>query len=428
MPDRRAGGILLVHTAVFPSLRRRAAERASSRRRRVASLLAATLALGSVATLATLTGPAQAAERGSQAGATHARKAYSPTTGVMFNDPLGSTADKRRLVDHVINTINSTPPKSLIRMAVFSFADPAVANALINAYHRGVRVKLIFSDNTVYGPMRHLQQVLGGNRSAKSFAYWCTQSCRGPKGQMHAKYFAFRRAGSSEFVTMVGSVNLTRYNAEKQWNDLYTVSDDKSYYAAYNRWWKQLKVDQPIAQPFSSRVVGLNNVEMTPLDPTLTPDPVLDALSRVQCLVPKTSIDPTWPDPSTMVPTRILVSAHAWNGDRGRNVAFKIAELQRSGCQVQVLYGVGTGSAVTSILAAAGVALSGGTHKGIRTHQKVMVIAGGYDGIPSTYRAWTGSHNWSDRALQRDDLIVRIDNPQLAEQYVYLFDQMWALA
>lgn len=392
--------------------------------RRGARLATAVAALSVLIAAALPGGTAQAADRKQPTPPA----SYTPVTSVMFNNPLGSVAEQRVLVNHIIATINSAPRNSLIRMAVFSFADPAVADALVKAYQRGVRVRLIFSDNRVYPPMKRLQQVMGANPNARSYAFWCDQSCRGSKGQMHAKYFSFNKAGTARYVTMVGSVNVTRYNAEKQWNDLYTVSDDKDYYKAYNRWFAQLKKDTPQAQPFSSRVAGLNQVEMTPLDLSTTPDPILDALSRVRCLVPQVEIDPTWTDPTTMVPTRILLSAHAWNGERGKAIAFKVGELARSGCQVKVLYGVGTGPAVTSILAGSGAEVSPGNHKGIRTHQKMMVIAGGYDGLASTYRAWTGSHNWSDRALARDDLIVQISNPQIAEQYAYQFDLMWSRA
>ena len=394
----------------------------SVRRRRLATAVAGLAVLVAAA----LPGGTARAVEGKSAPTPPA--SYTPVTSVMFNNPLGTAAEQRVLVDHIIATIDSAPKNSLIRMAVFSFADPAVADALAAAYQRGVRVRLIFSDNVIFEPMKRLQRLMGSNPYARSYAFWCDQSCRGAKGQMHAKYFSFNRAGTARHVTMVGSVNVTRYNAEKQWNDLYTVSDDQDYYKAYNRWFAQLKKDTPQTQPFTSRIAGLNQVEMTPLDLSITPDPILDALSRVRCLVPQVEIDPTWTDPTTMVATRVLLSAHAWNGERGKSIAFKVAELARSGCQVKVLYGVGTGPAVTSILTTSGAEVSPGNHKGIRTHQKMMVIAGGYDGIASTYRAWTGSHNWSDRALARDDLIVQINNPQIAEQYAYQFDLMWSRA
>jgi phosphatidylserine/phosphatidylglycerophosphate/cardiolipin synthase-like enzyme len=66
-----------------------------------------------------------------------------------------------------------------------------------------------------------------------------------------------------------------------------------------------------------------------------------------------------------------------------------------------------------------------GQHPGIRTHQKVMIVSGGYDGEPSTVRAWTGSQNWSTRATHRDDLIVRVDDQAEAAAYEKRFLWMW---
>ena len=178
---------------------------------------------------------------------------YSPQTGATFNDPTGGVWAKGRIINHIVKTINSTPPRSVIRMAVFSFAHPDVADALVAAYHRGVRIRLVFADENIYDPMRRLQRLLGSSPTGRSFAVICSDSCRGISGQMHAKYFSFRRAGTSEFITMVGSVNLTRYNAERQWNDIYTSVGDRAFYNAFGRWFGQLKNDSPVDPSYMVR-------------------------------------------------------------------------------------------------------------------------------------------------------------------------------
>jgi phosphatidylserine/phosphatidylglycerophosphate/cardiolipin synthase-like enzyme len=86
---------------------------------------------------------------------------------------------------------------------------------------------------------------------------------------------------------------------------------------------------------------------------------------------------------------------------------------------------VGYGPAVNSILANAGVPVSAGTHPGVHTHQKLLVISGGFDAVPRTTRVVTGSSNWSDRALNRDDIVVQIDDDAVGAQYVANFDYMW---
>jgi len=38
---------------------------------------------------------------------------------------------------------------------------------------------------------------------------------------------------------------------------------------------------------------------------------------------------------------------------------------------------------------------------------------------------WTGSHNWSDKALKRDDVLMRIDSAEAVAQYDANFEDMW---
>jgi phosphatidylserine/phosphatidylglycerophosphate/cardiolipin synthase-like enzyme len=83
------------------------------------------------------------------------------------------------------------------------------------------------------------------------------------------------------------------------------------------------------------------------------------------------------------------------------------------------------GAAVKSILKNNGVPVRKGHNRGIRTHQKVMMVDGAFGDDLETVRAWTGSQNWSDRAAHRDDLIVQLNDEAEAQQYVDRFLWMW---
>lgn len=379
----------------------------------VAALVAGTVGLSAPATDAATASP--------RARVGH----YVPPSGPNFNNPIGRPGQQRKLLRQVIRTTNSAPPGSVIRMAVFSFGDGQTADALIAAYHRGVRVKLVFAGENVYPAMARLRDALGTDTSNPSFVVICQNSCRGDAGQMHAKYFSFTRAGSARWITMVGSVNLTKHNAQDQWNDLYTRVGDHPYFRAYGRWFGQLKRDQPVARPYVHKSVGSNDIRMTPVDLDDDADPILLALDRVRCKVPMGEIDPDSATPDEEVRTSLYISTHAWNGERGKSVAWKVAGLRGDGCDVKVFFGTGMGAAVKSILRHHQVRLRKGHHQGIRTHEKVMMVDGGFGDEPSTVRAWTGSQNWSDRALHRDDLIVRIDDEAEASAYTKRFRWMW---
>lgn len=354
-----------------------------------------------------------------------AGRQYAPVTGARFNNPLGSPAKQRRLLTQLIRAVDHSPPGAIIRMAVFSFADPATADALIAAHRRGVQVRLIVSGNHEYPAMVRVRKVLGSDPDARSFTVYCSSSCRGSAGQMHAKYFSFGRTGAARWVTMVGSVNVTRNNAENQWSDLYTVADDRGYFRAYLRWFKQLKQDTPREDPYVVKRAGSNEIHFTPVALKQHPDPVLEALEPVVCETRQGDLDPDSPKPDAIVATSVMISAYAWNGERGKRVARKVARLVDAGCVVRVFYGTGTGGAVRAILTNNGARMRTSRDSGVTTHEKLMVISGAYGDQLQTTRAWTGSHNWSSRALRRDDLIVRIDEESLAEQYAAGFGRMW---
>ena len=387
-------------------------------------------AVVSGAVLAALALVPGAAAPASSSPAAHVAKqarasSWVPPSGATFNNPIGTPAQQRKLLRQVIHTTNSAPAGSTIRMAVFSFGDPQTADALLAAYRRGVVVKLVFAGENVYPAMARLRDALGTDTSKPSYVVICQNSCRGEKGQMHAKYFSFTRSGAAKWVTMVGSVNLTQFNALDQWNDLYTRVDDRPYFRAYGRWFGQLKNDVPVAKEYLHKATATTDIRMTPLDLKVDADPITDALAKVRCEVTMGELDPDSKTPDEIVASHVYVSTHAWNEERGKRIAWQVVGLAAAGCQVQVFYGTGMGAAVKSILENNGVELRKGQTKGIRTHMKVMMVDGAFGDELDTVRAWTGSQNWSDRAANRDDLIVQVNDEAEAQRYVDRFVWMW---
>ncbi|MGI8900089.1 MAG: phospholipase D-like domain-containing protein [Nocardioides sp.] len=354
---------------------------------------------------------------------------YTPTTGAIFNRPIGSNAEKRAIFRHVNKTIEAAPAGSTIRFAVYSFAEARTADRLVAAHQRGVRVQVIFNDHKIYGPERRLQKVLGSNPRARSFARSCEGSCRDGKGNMHQKVFLFTRAGGAEHVVMVGSNNMTRNNAVNQWSDIYTVVGDPALFWTYAGVFDQMKLDVPQKTPFIQAEINGYGPQFYPrVETTQLDDPIYLALSQITCLGAAEGYGDlvTLPDGTTQRVTRIRISHHAWNGDRGRYLAVKVAELKRAGCDVRVIAGVGIGGVVKNILARALIPMSTGTVKGVRTHQKLMTVNGVYAGNPAATVVWNGSHNWSDGALNRDDVVLRVNTPEAYAQYNANFEDIWA--
>jgi hypothetical protein len=230
---------------------------------------------------------------------------------------------------------------------------------------------------------------------------------------MHSKVFLFSRAGRAGRITMVGSNNMTSHNAERQWSDLVTMTDNRLMYRPFRRWFEQLKWDRPVADPRIATASPRHLALMMPQDPAKYGDPALKALAPVAC--------PDAPAPRT----RIAISAHAWYGPRGQAIANRVAHLSENGCRVKVFYGEAFGSEIEKTLRRSGVALRTSRHRGIKTHHKLLIVRGRYGGNDRAAFVWTGSHNWSPWALKIDDVILRTSKLAVVNQYVRHFEYMF---
>jgi phosphatidylserine/phosphatidylglycerophosphate/cardiolipin synthase-like enzyme len=356
---------------------------------------------------------------------------YTPATGATFNRPVGTQAEQRAIFRHINNTIDATPPGATIRFAVYSFAEKATATRLINAHQRGVNVQMIFNKHTVYPQETRLQRALGTNAAKRSFAIFCEKSCRGDKGNMHQKVFLFSKAGQAENIVMVGSNNMTRNNAVNQWSDVYTVADDPALYFTYSGVFEQMKADRAQLRPYIAATVNDYGPEFYPY-PRVTQanDPLYQALSKITCTGAaegygtETTVDADEDGVLDRV-TALRLSQHAWNGDRGIYLAQKVSELKRAGCDVKVIAGVGFGRVVKNTLIRNKVPMNPGKVKGKHTHQKAFFVSGVFDGDPASARVWTGSHNWSDGALRRDDAVLEVTGLDAYNQYAANFEDIW---
>jgi phosphatidylserine/phosphatidylglycerophosphate/cardiolipin synthase-like enzyme len=292
-------------------------------------------------------------------------------------------------------------------------------------------VQMIFNGHEAYPQEKRLQSELGTNPRRASFAMFCAKSCRGDGGQMHQKVFLFSNAGRAENIVMVGSNNVTRNNAENQWSDMYTVVGDAALYFTYAGVFDQMKTDLPRRNPYISATVNGYGPQFYPA-PAVTQDtdPLYAELSKISCLGAAegygtdTLVDSDGNGTTDRV-TAVRLSQHAWNGARGVYLAQKVAELKQDGCDVKLIYGTGLGAVVRNVMARAQVPMSPGRVKGVRTHQKLLTVSGVYDDNPASAFVWTGSHNWSDRALKRDDAVLEIPGLEAYNQYLANFEDIW---
>lgn len=352
----------------------------------------------------------------------------APETGghASFNDPTGDHDQQFALVERIDRAIDSASSDATIRLAAYSFAMPSTSRALIRAHSRGVDVRVVVDDHSArWGSVKRLEKVLGTDTSRASFLKVCRLSCRGGRGNQHAKFVTIsdgtwgRQGKLHDNLVLVGSLNLTNYSSQRQWNDLYMASDREAHDQLADVF-RRLVDDKPQSRLRLRETRTGFETDVAPYRvSSRSDDPIESRLARVHC---KGTSLVSGEDGRTV----IRIAMHAWNGDRGIVLARQVARLHDRGCDVKVLYGVGMGRVVATILRDAGVPIrdSAGA-EGRRVHHKVMVLSGVLGRQKDANYVWTGSHNWSDRSLRNDEIMFRISGRNLVQAYLANFREIW---
>ena len=389
--------------------------------------------------------------QGHQPGTGHGRR-WTAYNGPYFNDPH-LKAGHFRIESKVIDTIRHTPKGATIRIAVYSFDRMPVADALIAAYHRGVRVQMLLNDHQDTRAMKAVRAVIGTNRWGKSFIYKCKESCRGTANQynnLHSKLYSFTQAGRSKDVLAVGSANMTLNADLHQWNDLYFLSGNQPLFRQFMSLFKDMKHDYSTRQParfFCGTPVGATCDDSVDkytawAFPKLSGphnDLVLDMLDKIQCLTPDGHGGQTR--------TKLALAMHTMRGKRGDYIASAIRQKFAEGCDFRVDYGL-IGFHTKQIL---GAVTSRGriplrstgldyhpndnfdlNHDGeddlildFYSHQKYFVIQGTYDGVPNTNMVLTGSSNWASLSTANDEIWFTIHGTTVVKKYLANFNYEW---
>jgi phosphatidylserine/phosphatidylglycerophosphate/cardiolipin synthase-like enzyme len=395
----------------------------------VALLSALTLAC------ALLAAPAIAGEddgTGASAPATSARsKPWMPATGGFFNDPWGAQEAKFRIERQIVDAIRHARKGSYIRIAVYSFDRVNVAKALIAAHKRGVRVQVLHNDHTYTTAMKLLKRALGTNRGKKSWDYTCKTGCRSVQGVLHDKIYLFEHTGGARNVVMTGSANLTGNAAIHQFNDLLIKADVPKLYDLMLKLFWELKKDKTANPLYQHKVLPDYQLWVMPRPRnTEANDPVMDILRPVECQGAQGGT-------GTNGRTKIRVSMHSWNGDRGTWIARRLRHLYAQGCDVKVMWAL-AGARMKQVIGMNTPRGKVPRHaNGYNTdcdelrqvdmysHQKYLTISGHYGDDRSASYVYTGSSNWTPQGISGDEMILRVQGPNLVKRWNKNFDFIW---
>ncbi|MGA9749710.1 MAG: phospholipase D-like domain-containing protein [Nocardioides sp.] len=350
----------------------------------------------------------------------------APETGgrVSFNDPSGDRREQFSLVRRIDRAIDGAAADATVRLAAYSFAMPSTARALLRAHARGAAVRVVVDDHSAHwGAVKQLRAVLGTDTSTDSFVKVCRFSCRGGRGNQHAKFVTISSGTWGQrldHLVMVGSLNLTNYSSQRQWNDLY-VASDRGAHDQLAEIFARLADDEPQSRLRLGETTKGFATDLAPYSADDPTDTLARILSRARC---RGASLVSGDDGRTV----IRIAMHAWNGERGIDLARQVAGLHRRGCAVKVLYGVGMGRAVATTLREAGVPLRDSNNAGRRVHHKVLLVSGVLGRQVDANYVWTGSHNWSDRSLRNDEILFRVSGRHLVQSYLANFRTMWRAA
>lgn len=375
--------------------------------------------------------------------------------GAVFNDPTGTPEQQGAVFTQLIRLIDATPAGETIRGSIYELEDMDVANALLAAHRRGVRVRIIVDEQTRVGSDREghaawdlLTAASGlGHDDSSSDSYMiacddyfpsvrrgCLSTPPPDPSYNHNKYFLFSKIGpfddgtSYSDVVFQTSSNFNWWYKEETFNDSVTFTDPTVFEGYVQDHW-----DERLAR---SKSAGNNDYYWsTPTgsayrayyfpraDPDYnnpSTDTVVNTLNLMTCKYTG--------DDGAAHTTAIRVAMYQFLKSRVQ-VANALAKLKSQGCSIEVV-DVTTDSTVDSVLDGAGI-----PHKvcsksinghNIRTHTKFWIVDGMYDGgtVP---RVYAGSHNWTGSALRSaDETMLRIESAAYYAQYKAFYDKIKA--
>jgi hypothetical protein len=326
---------------------------------------------------------------------------YRAPAGLLLAAPSAEGQEADNPTFRVLqDLIAHTPAGERIRIVGNSFSYVPVADALVRAHERGVRVQVLLYDraNRGWKAPALLREGLGEDPAAASYV-------RLAPGGVHQKVWSFTRTGASEDVVLTGSMNLT-YHSAGQYTDMYSWTGRPDVRRQLDRRFAQLVRDLPDPPPLGPLDLGRERIWFHPGYDNAS-DPVRQVLEAV-------------PAPGA----RIRVVMYAWLDERGLDLARLLAAKDAAGADVEVVLGRSTGPRVRETLAATGVEVHPGVFSdGDDVHHKLTVVA-----APGTAHdfALTGSDNFTQASLDRPELVLRLDDRRVLREYDRWIDRLVA--
>ncbi|WUH98963.1 hypothetical protein OHR68_36535 [Spirillospora sp. NBC_00431] len=370
--------------------------------------------------------------------------------GPIFNNPLGSPAERRTVIDQLVGLIEATQPGGEIIVVMHEWmsegtAGPAVVKALKAADSRSVMVKVILDSELKENPATYsdLAGTLGTDTSGSSWALLCPRnrgciagtSPNDPNdpndlGDSHNKFAIFSKLevngkayGSAVFQS---SSNLHDWYLDESFNDAYTLASDKRgdaedlIYGEYRRYAFQLLkgAGEPHRNDnYASFFISPYRLRFFPRREATAPegDPMVETLNNIdKCQYSAAGQART---------TKIDLALTHFTNYR-IHIADKLAQLATQGCDITII-GSTFGSKIEPKLKSAPLDFRGACHIGaaeVTSHTKITMINGPFKG-DTTPRVITGSANFTMMS-RSDDAELMIVGGGDYEKYARWYENL----
>ncbi|MYT73419.1 MULTISPECIES: phospholipase D-like domain-containing protein [unclassified Streptomyces] len=340
---------------------------------------------------------------------------FTSTPGARFNDPEAADA-RMNVMGPIIESIDSASCGQTIRVAMYSIGStqpgPDFANALIAAHQRGVIVKALMdshSDNAIWQSMVN---ELGNDPKASSFAALCPGGCltHYAGSALHAKYYMLSGGSEANRTVTVSSANPTSAQANTAWNSSATVKGNVDLYNSYLRYFTAMAKGAsggpgPLVPDYYNSTSGQAARTLSP--------------PSYQWPKARTRSD-TWVDflNNVKAPAAINIAMFEWTshgqpGDRNYlELPKKLVSLAQTGVKIHILFTAGqVDSSVQNYLKNRTNIDLHDTTRGTDangnalhyTHDKYMMVSGGYAGATNSRIVFVGSSNWTSNGIWHND-------------------------
>jgi len=333
----------------------------------------------------------------------------------LFTDPKQFEEGKkdRTLLNQISDLISATPTGEEITVCVFKFELEKLAQELIDAQERGIKVRVILNKgDTSKETNKEVKDLL--QLELPDF-HWIENKIS-DKGIIHNKFILFSRIESTDgpihHLVLQTSSNFQKKGAKKL-QDMLIVTSPELYYCFLDFWF-EIKV--------LGRADRLENFNYFSCSDQKGNKAYFFPKRRDQKSHGADNVLKALKDVKHPKQTKIRFAHGKWDENR-EDLVEQLQKLKEMGAVVEVVTNTDVDKDVRKELKnlQQGIYYLDDSYK---LHTKFFLIQEG-----SKKQVWTGSHNLTERSLRENfEVLLKIDDRQVYESYLEYFNEIKALA